>query len=216
MPQRDRVILVHGLWMYGFCMAFMQRRIERSGYDVECWSYPTVRATLRDNAEQLAEYCRRHPGSRLHIVGHSMGGLIAVSAAAAGSIPCLGRVVAAGTPLADSFSARRLEQLPGGRMMLGQCISEWLHGPRIEVAATCELGVIAGRGGIGLGRLIAPDLPTPNDGVIAVEETRIPGLRDHIVLNVSHTEMLASAAVAHQVCAFLEAGAFDAAGAGTT
>ena len=206
---RERVLLVHGLWMYPVAMALMQHRIARCGYEVECWSYPTVRATLRENAESLAQYCRRHEGQKLHLVGHSMGGLIALNAAAVAAIPCLGRIVVAGSPLIDSFSARRLESLPGGRWMLGACIAEWLRAPPLRVANGHEVGVIAGNGGIGLGRMIAPDLPSPNDGVIAVSETRLDGIRDHIVLNVSHTEMLASTAVAHQICAFLQNGRFD-------
>jgi hypothetical protein len=45
--------------------------------------------------------------------------------------------------------------------------------------------------------------------VVTVEETRVPGMTDHIVLPVGHTEMLVSRAVAQQVCAFLAHGKFD-------
>src|SRR4051812_28298209 len=117
MEHRERVILVHGLWMYSFVMVLMQQRIERCGYSVESWSYPTVRATLKENAQRLAEYCGRHRDGTLHLVGHSMGGLIALHAAARGEIGNLGRIVLAGTPLTDSFAARSLEKLPGGRWM---------------------------------------------------------------------------------------------------
>jgi hypothetical protein len=55
---------------------------------------------------------------------------------------------------------------------------------------------------------VAPDLPAPSDGVVSVEETRIAGMRDHIVLDVSHTGMLLSGAVARQICAFLRDGRF--------
>lgn len=209
MAQRERVILIHGLWMYPFVMTLMQHRISRCGYDVACWSYPTVRATLETNARSLARYCAERADATLHLVGHSMGGLIALHAAALAPLPHLKRIVAAGTPLADSFSARHLERLPGGRAFLGECIGEWLRGPRTRIAAGLQVGVIAGNGGIGLGRVIAPGLPQPNDGVITVAETKIDGLTDHIVLDVSHTEMLASVTVAQQVCAFLQDGRFD-------
>ena len=60
-----------------------------------------------------------------------------------------------------------------------------------------------------MGRVIAPALPGPHDGVVTVDETRVPGLSDHIVLRVAHTEMLVSRAVVQQVVAFLERGKFD-------
>jgi len=43
----------------------------------------------------------------------------------------------------------------------------------------------------------------------SVEETRLPGMRDHIVLNVSHSGMLVSRAVAHQISTFLHDGTFE-------
>ena len=55
---------------------------------------------------------------------------------------------------------------------------------------------------------MAPDLPRPSDGVVSVAETAVPGMRDRIVLHVSHSGMLVSGAVARQVCAFLRDGAF--------
>ena len=205
----ERVVVVHGLWMYTFMMTLMQHRIERTGFGTEAWPYHSVRVTLRENAARLAEYCASLDGERIHLVGHSLGGLIVLNAAACREIPRLGRIVTVGTPFAGSFSAKCLERLPGGRWMLGECISEWLREPRDDVATGREVGVIAGRGGIGLGRLIARELPVPNDGVVAVDETHVPGMRDHVVLDVSHTEMLASSEVARQVCVFLKDGRFE-------
>ena len=51
-------------------------------------------------------------------------------------------------------------------------------------------------------------MPLPNDGVVAIEETRHPQLADHLVMRVAHSEMLVSSAVARQVAAFLESGRF--------
>ena len=209
MARRDRVLLVHGLWMTGLVMGLMQRRIEAHGFVVECYSYPTVRLTLQQNAERLQSYCASLGADTLHLVGHSMGGLVVLHALPLMSMPCLGRVVVAGTPYAGSFSARRLERLPGGRRLLGVCIRQWLDEPRAAALDRYEIGVIAGNGGVGLGRFIAPDLPAPNDGVVSVGETPVPGMRDHIVLDVSHTAMLASRAVARQICAFLDRGEFS-------
>ena len=60
---------------------------------------------------------------------------------------------------------------------------------------------------MGLGRLFA-HLDADHDGTVLVEETRLPGAKDHVVLGVSHTGMLFSADVAEQAAEFLEQGAF--------
>ena len=203
------MLLVHGLWLHPIAMELMRRRLQRCGYSVRAYSYPTVRVDLADNVERLREYCQRLPGGKLHLVGHSMGGVVALKAAELVPPACLGRVVLVGTPFRDSFAARALQRLPGGRWLLGRCMPQWLAAGSPTRFDACELGVIAGDRGIGLGRLIAPGLPKPHDGVVSVEETRVPGMADHIVLRVGHTEMLVSRAVARQVCAFLERGKFD-------
>lgn len=205
----ELVILVHGLWLHGVTMAFMKRAIERCGYPVQAYSYPSVRLTLRQNAARLARFCAAQPHTRIHFVAHSMGGLVALKAAEALPPGQCGRIVLLGTPYRDCYAGRRLLNMPLGRSILGRCMRESIatYGPPAN--ASCEIGVIAGTGRIGLGRFFAPELPQPNDGVVSVEETRVPGMRDHIVLPASHTAMLVSADVASHVCAFLGHGKFD-------
>jgi hypothetical protein len=45
---------------------------------------------------------------------------------------------------------------------------------------------------------------------VAVEETRLEGATDHVVLHCTHTSMLWSRPVAEQVIAFLRQGRFAA------
>jgi pimeloyl-ACP methyl ester carboxylesterase len=213
----DIVVLVHGLWMHGLVMGLMQRRIARHGYAVRTHSYSSVRCDLRENAARLAAFVQTLGGSRVHFVAHSLGGIVAMNAAALMPRDSLGRIVLVGTPFAESFSGRRLERLPAGRRLLGACMTQWLYGPRLfspETVRALDVGVIAGTGGVGMGRFIAPGLPKPHDGVVAVEETRVPGMRDHVVLPVSHSAMLVSSEVARQACSFLDNGCFEHSGTG--
>jgi pimeloyl-ACP methyl ester carboxylesterase len=203
------VLLVHGLWLHPVAMALMRGRLARQGYDVLAYAYPTVSLGFAENVERLRRYCDRLIPGKLHLVGHSMGGLVALETASLLPRARLGRLVLVGTPFRDSFAARSLQRLPGGRRILGRCMPEWLQAPSAGPFDACELGVIAGCRGIGLGRVIAPRLPKPHDGVVSVAETHVPGMRDHIVLSVSHTEMLVSRAVVRQVATFLERGTFD-------
>ena len=67
--------------------------------------------------------------------------------------------------------------------------------------------MIAGNSGRGLGRFFGR-LSGANDGTVAITETLLPGMADHIVLPTSHSGMLLSPAVSRQVIAFLRAGRF--------
>jgi pimeloyl-ACP methyl ester carboxylesterase len=206
---RATVLLVHGLWLHPLAMALMRSRLAAHGYDVLTYGYPTVSSGLAENVERLRQYCDGLSCGTLHLVGHSMGGLVALKAAELLSPACIGRVVLAGTPFRGSFAARSLQRLPGGRWLLGRSMPDWLDAPPLAPFGACELGVIAGCRPLGLGRLVARGLPEPHDGVVSVAETYVPGMRDHIVLDVAHSEMLVSRPVVHQVAAFLERGTFD-------
>lgn len=205
----ETVVLVHGLWVHGLAMELMRRRVAHCGYRALAYSYPSMRLTLTENAERLARYCRELRATRVHLVGYSLGGLIVLRMLESALLFAAGRVVLTGTPYAGSFAAQRLARLPGGRAALGRSVPEWYGSARRPSDARHEIGVIAGRLPIGIGRIVAPDLPAPSDGVVSVAETRMPGMRDHIVINVSHSGMLVSRAVAHQMCVFLRDGAFE-------
>ena len=209
---REMVVLVHGLWMHGLAMWRLRQRVRRAGHAARVYSYPSVRCDLRENARALAQNLRTLGADRVHLVAHSMGGIVALNAAALLPPAAVGRVVLIGTPFTESFAARQLERSRAGRRLLGACMPQWLHDRQTfacdAALASFDVGVIAGTGRIGMGRLIAPALPRPNDGVVAVHETRVPGMRDHLVLPVSHTAMLVSSAVARQVCTYLWCGAF--------
>lgn len=204
----EPVIVIHGLWVHGLVMGWLTRRIAQDGFAARSYSYPTMRLSLSENAARFARYCASLAAPRVHIVAHSMGGLVALKMLESHRELRCGRLVLAGTPYTGSFAAERLAQFPGGRSLLGRSIAEWLSEPRPAPDGIAEIGIIAGTRGYGLGRLVAPDLPQPHDGVVALAETAIPGVTRRIELKVGHTEMLVSREVARQCCAFLRNGQF--------
>lgn len=210
MNAAEPVIIVHGLWVHGLIMNWMAMHIRHCGFETHTFSYPSVRLTLTENAERLAQYCETLAVPRVHIIGHSLGGLIALKMLEITRNVHCGRLVLVGPPYGGSFAAQRLAGFPGGTALLGSSIAEWLGTPRSGIIGAEETGVIAGTRSLGLGQLIAPDLPSPNDGVVTLAETEIPGVSQRVVLNVSHSEMLISSAVAEQCCAFLRSGRFEA------
>ncbi len=202
----ETVVLVHGLWMSGWVMACLGWRLRRAGFQTVAFSYPTVRATLDDNALRLAGFVASLDAARIHFIGHSLGGLVLLQMLSTHPDLRVGRVVLAGCPARASIVARKLARSALGRRLIGRSIVQWLALPP-QTAPSCELGIIAGCKPHGMGRFIG-GMAQANDGAVMVEETRLPGASDMIVLNLSHSGMLLSAQLARQACLFLWQGHF--------
>lgn len=215
------VVYVHGLWLGGQEAALLRHRLAVAlEATVLSFSYPSVRRNLAENAAALRRFLTRIPADRLHLVAHSMGGLVilrmfddaaapGVQWGASGGLPP-GRIVFMGSPVRGSQSAARLVRLPlgVGQRMLGLTAGEVLVTPRERRwGGARDLGVIAGDLALGAGRLLGP-LPGPNDGTVLVRETDLPGATEQLRLRVSHSGMPFSAAVARQVAGFLRDGRF--------
>lgn len=209
----DTVVLLHGMWMPAGEMLVLKHRLENE-HQLNChnFAYPSVRGALDDNAASLARYVEALNADRVHLVGHSLGGLMALRMLTTARPSCIGRVVCLGSPLCGSRAAARLAEMKWGKLILGQSLpraalgepaSEWAS----DVVADHEVGVIAGDVAAGIGRFFA-EFDEPNDGTVAVAETRLPGVRDHLVLPVSHSGLVLSTAVADQAAAFLKRGEF--------
>jgi len=208
------VVYVHGLWQSGAESIWLRRRLSQDlDADARAFSYPSVAADAGANARALAKHLTAIRADTLHLVGHSLGGLVILKlfdedADAAGRLPP-GRIVLLGSPLRGSRTAQNLARLPFGRKIMGVGVGEELLVPRERRWNRArDLGIIVGDLGFGLGRLVGT-LDGPSDGTVLVEETQLPGAVDRVVLRVSHTGMLFSGKVAKQTAAFLSTGRFD-------
>ena len=207
------VVYVHGLWLRGAESLWLRRRLARDLQAETCvFCYPSVGADVSANAQVLAAFLAPIRADALHLVGHSLGGVLIFklfeTAAPQAWLPP-GRVVLLGSPLRGSRTALNLARLPFGGAVMGRGVREELLVARARHwNGARDLGIIAGDSGKGLGRLVGR-LGGPSDGTILVDETRLDGAKDHLVLHVSHTGMLFSAAVARQAGEFLKAGRFQ-------
>lgn len=202
-----RVVLVHGLWMHSVVMIPLAWRLRRCGFQVNFFSYRSVKKGLAENAERLARFCSQWRDTELCLVGHSLGGLTILSALSAHREIKIRRVVMLGVPYSAIFSGTRLSRYRIGSAMVGKSVRDRLAGSAPVIPAGVEVGVIAGDLSMGLGRVLGP-LPGANDGVVCESETHIPGACDAVTLHVSHSGMLISSAVAYATCRFLKEGRF--------
>lgn len=203
----EHVILLHGLWMRGFALGLLHRRLMEEGFRVHRFDYMSVAATQQHILARLHAHMLDYAPGPVHLVGHSLGGLLALRACLAAQDLPLGRIVCLGSPLKGSAVARAFGRLGrGGEILLGHNrdllelgLDAW-KGPR-------EVGVIAGSMPIGLGAMLSP-IAGAHDGTVAVEETVVPGLAAHCVVETSHTGLLFSAEVARLTAVFLREGRF--------
>ena len=185
----------------------------RLGAELACetcaFHYPSVTASMNEVLARLNEFVSALRTETLHFIGHSLGGIVVLRYLESRPELASGRAVLLGSPLAGSRAAQGLARWPLGATILGRNIeAEVLKPQPRHWDGRRDLGVIAGDLSLGFGRLVS-DLGGPNDGTVTVAETQLAGATDHIVLPISHTGMLISAAVAHQAAHFLANGRFE-------
>ncbi|MEF3169366.1 MAG: alpha/beta hydrolase [Deltaproteobacteria bacterium] len=206
----DIVILVHGLWMTGLEMTLLARRLRADGYCPVKFRYSSLRLGLYEAAKGLASFALRFPHSgMLHFVGHSLGGLVILKLFEGHESALLppGRIVLLGTPCTGCLAAKRLATIPFGSRILGPGIMELLSGKGPVWKGTRELGIVAGRMHVGLGRLLGIG-GRPGDGTVLVEETELSGATDRITVPATHTGLVLSHRAAREISSFLRHGRF--------
>jgi len=206
--KKETVVLVHGLWMKGLELLPLAWSLRRAGYEVRFLHYFT-RHPLAPSAARLREQLGKMEQAPIHLLAHSLGGLLLCHLATQGGLPANGRVLMLGTPLGGSHAARAFARWQLGRWMLGPHTLKALLGERPPWPANRPLGVIAGERGIGMGMLVARSMPRPHDGSVCVAETQTPEVTQHLVVSHSHFGMLWAHDVRGQVLHYLRTGRFE-------
>lgn len=206
----ESVIVAHGLFLPGVETRLLRNRLSQAGFRPYLFQFPSVRGTLAHNVERLAKFAEGVRGDRLHFVGYSLGGVLTLHMLYRHRLARVGRIVCMGSPLTGSRTASQFMKKDFSRPLVGRSLAEHTRAAGLtRWDLDYDLGIIAGTRGVGVGMLVS-DLPEPNDGTVAVEETRIPGATDHISLPLTHTQLMFDRSAARQVVHFLRHGRFAA------
>ncbi|MGB5333174.1 MAG: hypothetical protein WBM80_12085 [Woeseiaceae bacterium] len=211
----DCVVLLHGLARSAISMNPMQRALIAEGFETANIDYASREHTVEELAEivipQGLEACRaKDDVGHIHFVTHSLGGILLRQYLSMHPIPDLGRVVMLGPPNQGSVAVDELRDVPG---------FDWLNGPAgLQLGkgedsvplklgpATFELGVIAGNRTID--PITSSVLENPDDGRVSVEDTRLDGMADFVVVEHSHAFMMRMRRPIELTIRFLNSGSF--------
>lgn len=204
-PSSANVVLVHGLWNKSAWMQPLAHGLRKHGLVPTVFSYDTLWVGPEPAMPALLETLQRTQAR--YVVGHSLGGLLALETLRWAPDLAVDRVVCLGSPLLGSQTAHQMAHHPVKQWALGRS-REWLLRGLSPWEGRAEVGVIAGTSPRGLGRWMAT-LEGSSDGTVLVEETRLQGICDHHELPLGHTELALSPRIVAPVARFLHQGRFQ-------
>jgi len=211
---KECVVLIHGLWRSGFAMRSIANDLEDHGYQTVSVDYPSTQEEIPELVQgyllKSYEECAQTGAKKIHLVSHSMGGILIRQFLQSRTLPLGSRVVMLSPPNQGS----ELSEKFGDSWWY-----QWAVGPAGVSLSTKQQGIISKLKVIDepVGIIAAyrdwslwPQawLPQPNDGTVSVESMKLAEMDDFILVNSGHALMRFNDEVQNQIRQFLALGEF--------
>lgn len=201
--RREIIVLIHGLIRSTLSMYPLKSYLERQGYQVYSYSYPSARYTIQQHGAYLNQFINellaKNPGVKIDFITHSLGGIItreALSKLTTKQLKNVGCLIMLAPPNQGSklaklstkmfplftFPIKPLAELSSDK-------SSYVH--RVPVP-NIKIGIIAGR----------------YDAKVPPEAARLDGQAEPVVINSTHTFIMNNAQTKKLITNFLERGTF--------
>lgn len=217
----ERVVLLHGATGSYVDLIGLEKALVHAGYEVHNWDYPSTTMLIKDCAEHLYQKhispSFNQSAQKTHFVGFSMGGLVAEEIIRTHQPVSLGRVVTLGTPywgsdVSDFMSSNMVNRQYYGFTFgpAGQELTTAFRHAVMNNASPLpyELGCIGGdeNKAYFISRNLFQD--KPNDGRVALESTKHPDMKDHIIVHADHGQLPDDQDAQEATINFLKHGSF--------
>jgi pimeloyl-ACP methyl ester carboxylesterase len=214
LEESECVVLVHGLWRSGFAMRSIASDLEDHGYQTVSVDYPSTQEEIPELVQgyllKSYEECAQTGAKKIHLVSHSMGGILIRQFLQSHSLPAGSRVVMLSPPNQGSELSEKFGE---------SWWYQWAVGPAGVSLSANQGGIISKLREIAepVGIIAAyrdwsvwPNawLPHPNDGTVSVESMKLAEMDDFILVNSGHALMRFNDEVQSQIRQFLAVGEF--------
>lgn len=202
----DLVVLIHGLARTQASMRIMSMRLNRAGYRTAFARYDSRRMRVDEAVAAVAkqiEGMERH--GALHLVGHSLGGVVALRVRNDRPDLNIHRIVQLGSPNRGSGAARTLIDMRLAREFFGPVLTELTADPDIADNPDPDVMAIAGAS---MPRWLSQrwGIRGYNDGLVSVRSAWGWAAGKRLRVESIHGWLPLSAEVAEDVIHFLRTG----------
>ncbi len=215
---KELVILLHGIGHAEWNMAGIESALQKAGYKTLNIGYPSLEKNLAELSRFLDKELEKkrvweNSYHKIHFATHSMGGLVVRTylndRKKNMSDKNLGRVVMLAPPHGGSEIADFLKDFPPYQWVFGPAGKELTTEQQIKTKTDVyyDLGIIAGNKEWPY-IIAAHIIPGDSDGRVALEKTKLKGMKDHVTLSATHSFISWKPSVHKQIVYFLKHGKF--------
>lgn len=212
----EGIILLHGLCRSATSMEKMAKGLSDAGFIVVNKSYPSRRGTIEELSEsaigEALKDLRLSESNKVNFVTHSMGGILVRSYFKRHPEKKIGRVVMLGPPnrgseVVDKIGHWWLFQKLNGPAG-GELGTDLYSTPNRLGRVDFELGVVSGDRSINWINSLM--IHGSDDGKVSVARTRVEGMKDQVIVHVTHPFLMKRKRVIELTIQFLRHGSFVA------
>ncbi len=209
------VLIIHGLKRNAVSMRKLHKALENNGYLTIAIDYPSTEYKIEDLSQiifpKAIRMCRNNGATLIHLVAHSMGGIIARYYLKYNNVPELGRFVMLAPPNQGSELINFYSRLPGFKRFLGPAAMQ--IGTNTENSFLQTLGPVTVDTAVitaskSSNWLMSMTLPGPDDGKVTAASTPVHGMCAQVVLPTSHRRIVKDDVSVNEILAYISTGMF--------